>query len=265
MIAALRRVLAVPGVVLGVWIAQALVALGVGGWVRQAVAATMGPHVHLPNGHLLHALVELASAHPGIAADARTSIAASAIVGGFMAVLLCGGIFVRVAGQRGFWAACGRHLPGVTAVTAMHLVVRALLLVGMFAVTEPLAAGTRLALLGATAIYCTFSLDVTRARIVLDRVSPRRPTPVLEGFLAAFRWPRDFLHCAALSLAQYACLFAVLAVGIGQAGHTPGTVGPLVLSFASVLLGMWRYALVAHMRRTDARNDIAPGSRTPQM
>lgn len=249
MMAALRRVLGVPGVLLGVWLVQAVVALGLGTWVRRAVARTMGDHAHVVDGHLWQAFAELIGAHPGLWADIQTSLAASAVIGALSALLLAGGIFVRLAGQPGFWAACGRYVPAVTGVTLMHLIIRGPLLVGLVSVTPSLPTGVRVGLLAVATVACTFALDVARARVILDGVSPRGPAAVLEGFGAVLRHRRAFVHSALLSAAQYVCLFAAVSVGIGQAGQTAGTVGPLVLSLVGVGVGLWRVAIVVLARR----------------
>lgn len=258
--AALRRVLVAPGFVLALWAVQLLFAKLLAGPAAAAAAASMRGAVWVDDGHLIRALAELLSDHPGVIAAISMSVAASAVLAGLFSVVAAPAIVTRLAGERSLalvgWAV-GRELPAMAVQTGYGLVFRAVC-TGLAALPITWLGPGGLPFALVLAGFPILVLDRARVAVVLADERRFHPMTFLRAIGHVAKRPLWWLCGAAieglkLGLAIGAVLLVIEA---GAAGGASAIWVARAAGLATLLLGLWRVALAVEDQR-DASIDAS--------
>ncbi len=255
MIAALRRLAAIPGWLVGIWLAQVALAAGVGAIVRTTVAAAMdGDHIE-PGARWLYALADLGLDHPAIAAAAAASIGVAAVAGLLAWTLVVGLLLARLRADTSTAAVLHtwwKTLPGIGAQSAWHVLMRGVMLLAALSTASalPPAAGWPLVwLVWSVAIV---GLDVARTRVV-DGARPLHPRTAAVAIIDVVRHPARFGPAVALAAAGTIVPLLVVWLGLSQLGGAMAPLAARAVALVGVGLGLWRLAVV--VARTEPGDD----------
>lgn len=248
---ALRRVLAAPWLWLAIGALQLAIAAAATMPVRAVLRAAMGPFMLADEGKVLTTLLELVTAHPGVAAAFMAALVTSAALGLLLAPLLAGGVICRLDGRRGVGElarASVVYFPAMLVIGLYGLVLR--LLLGLIAA----ALGTihpTLQIVGVAVSLCFAALvvDLARARTVLDGARGLHPRTFIRALVSAAASPALCLKSGLLTALSWGFTLVILIVavhGIASA-WSPWAVRGLALlaTFAS----LWRVAVAVEHRR----------------
>lgn len=246
-----RRVARAPGLIALIAVLQLALAAWLGSGVRAAVGASLGPFSLLSEGHLLFAVVELFSSHPGILASYRTALIGSSVFALLLWTVLAPAIILRLRAANPparIAATALRGLPAVVVTTLWCLLPRGLLLAAAgFATARLMPMGHwGLAGLAVTFIvlaYTTCALDLARCGVMLRGARRFHVATAIGAYREAWRRPSVLLPSMLLSLARWGCVAAMLALAIDQAG-APWTIWTVrSLAIVNVVLGVGRVAV----------------------
>lgn len=242
---ALQRVIRAPALVLGLWLAQLLIAKLLAAPIRSAARAGMAGNTWFDDGHRLRALVELFIEHPPIVATITSALTASAIVGGLISVVAAPAILVRLSGEKSLAAmfgALGAKLPAMLVQTGYGLVFRALC-TGLAAIPATLLGAGAVPVVLLIASFPILVLDRARAAVVLEEERPYHPKTFLRAIVHVGRRPLWWLS---------GTLIEALKLGVGVAAlmlvMRPELIGGGLwlargAGLIAVTLGLWRVSL----------------------
>lgn len=249
-LSALRRVLRVPGL----WLGLCALHLGAAWLLAQPIAAAiravLAGRVWGHPDRLLAALAELLAAHPAIVAVGSVALLASAAFGAGLALLVRGGVLQRLddaspAGTRA-WAEFGRaslgHLPALALIGLYGLLLR----LALTFVANALSGAHALLELVLIALLMTFSTcagDLASARRVLHGQRGVDPREYLRTCLDVARRPRLWLASGLLTLARWAVAGLVIVAAVHGVGEAWSTWVARLLACVAVFLALWRSAV----------------------
>lgn len=253
---ALRRVLRVPGLWLGLCALHLGLAWGLALPVAGAVRTVMGGRVWTDPHRLIAALAELLAQSPAIVAVFAAATLASGLLGAAIALLVRGGALLRLddASDRGTraWAEFGRaslgHLPVLALIGLYGLVLR---LVLSF-VTNVLAASHALVELVVLLLVLTFATcvgDLAAARRVLRGERGVHPREYLRACVDVAKSPLLWLSSGALTLARWTVAAAIVLVAVHGTGEAWASWSARGLACAAVFLALWRMAVAVEASR----------------
>ncbi len=254
---AVRRVWQAPGLVALVVALHLLVAAVLGSGVRTAVGNSLGIFSVITDGHLLASVFELFTAHPGLLAAYRSTLAGSAVAGLALWTVLAPAVIQRLRAPRPasqLASATLKSLPGVMITTLWNWVPRAVLLtITGFATAKLMASGiwglVGLIVMATVLATCTCALDLARCRVVLRDASGTHFMTAWNGYREALRRPNVLLPSMSLSFAKWACSLGMLALAIDRAGHPVTIWGVRGLAVFGLALGLARVAVAVESTR----------------
>lgn len=250
---AMRRVWAMPGVIVSLWVTQVAIAALVASGVHGAVASSMREHAVLDDGHLLAYIGQLLFEHPSVAWAVVTAVVTSAVLGLVFWTVVAGGVITRLAGKRGFLPACGRWLPAIAVTSLWHLLLRAVILGILFLGLGMLPGSIATPMLVAAMAFFTCSLDVARTHVVLHEARPFHIRTAAEALLQTAQHPKVLLQSLGLSLVQWAFVAGAFYVALAGMDDGSGVIGARLLGLGALLAGLTRLAVVVEAGRLPVR------------
>ena len=253
----LRRVWRAPWLIVTVIILHLLVASVLGAGVRNAVGNSLGAFSAITEGHLVAAVFELLSTHPGLLAAYRSTLVGSALVGLVLWTFLAPAVILRLRAPGPLpqlAAATLKHLPGVIITTLWNLIPRAVLLtLTGFATAQAMPGGSSglagLAVMAMALATCTCALDLARCRVVLRNAPGTRFATAWRGYREAWTRPSVLIPSMSLSLATWACSLGMLALAIDRAGD-PATIWLVrALALVGIVLSLTRITVAIEATR----------------
>ncbi len=251
LVQAASRVARAPGLIVLVVGLHLTLAAAVGFSTRSVIGASMEPYALIDNRQLLFALFELLGMSPGMLRPTGHLIVGSAVIGWGFWTLLAAGIIHRLRAANPLprlAAAAVRGLPGVLAMTAWHLLIRAVLLGVTGAAVRPLLKDDSwgpvgLLILASVFALCICALDLARCEVVLHGARRFHPKTAWRGLVHALRRPAILAHSMLLSLAQWGCLAAVMLAAFAGLHGGPAIWLARGLAILGLLLGLTRLAV----------------------
>lgn len=247
---ALRRVLRVPGLWLGLCALQLGIAWLLAQPVAAAVRTAMGARVWTHPDRLIAAFAELLGQSPAIVAVFVAAAAASAALGAGLALLVRGGVLLRLhdASDRGTraWAEFGRASLGNLPVLALIGLYGVLLRLALTFVANALSGSHALVELVVLVVLLTFATcagDLAAARRVLHGERGVHPRDYLRACVDVARTPRLWLASGALSLTRWAVAAAIVLVAVHGVGEAWSSWAARGLACVAVFLALWRVAV----------------------
>jgi len=240
----LRRVIGAPGLWIGLFAAQLLLASAAALPITMMVAATMDPFASsLDRSLLLAPIAELLIDNPSLWVAIAAALATSALLSGLLWIFLGAGIIHRLhrpASASETIAAAVRHLPAMAALSAYHGLLRGLLVL-FAAANNELIRGVVL-VLGWT--LCTAAIDLARSEVVLTGAKGYHPKTVLRAIGRVFSRPKLWIASGLLTLTGLAISVAILSIAAHSFGDAGGAIyGARALAGLGVGVALWRVAL----------------------
>ncbi|MDC0716327.1 hypothetical protein [Nannocystis bainbridge] len=255
---ALRRVLRVPGLWLGLCALQLGLAWGLAQPVAGAVRAAMGGRVWTDPHRLIAALAELLVQNPAILTVFVAAAITSGLLGAAIALLVRGGVLLRLgdASDRGTraWAEFGRASLGNLPVLALIGLYGLVLRVVLSFVANALAGAHALVELVVLVLLLTFATcagDLAAARRVLRGERGVHPREYLRACADVARSPRLWLASGALTLARWAIAGAIVVIAVHGSGEAWASWSARGLACVAVFLALWRVAVAVEASRRD--------------
>lgn len=248
---ALANVLRAPGLIALVAGAQLVVALVLGSGVALAADLALGRHSLAADDHLFASFLALGGRHPSLKAGYLQTVVGSGVFGLVFWTLLAGAIILRLRSPMPAARLVPKTLaalPGVMATTGWHLLVRALLLVGVGLIFAGLTEFGDWSLAGLVAMllvlaFSACALDLARCNVMLHGARRFRFTTAARAFGEALRRPAVLLPSMLLSVGQWVCVAAMLALAIDGLGAGQTIWWVRALAVAGVVLGLTRVAV----------------------
>ena len=254
---ALRRVGRAPGLIVLIAGFQLLTAAAFSVGVRTAIGHSMGDYAVPADGHLLAAVFELRSAHPGLLGSYQQTLVGSSLIALLFFTLLAPVIIYRLAAPRTasrLAASAIAGLPAVIVTTLWHLLPRILLLAAATTAANYLLAEdawglVAVAVLALTMGYCSCALDLARCHVLLHGARRFHFETALRGYLEALRRPAVLLPSLGFSICQWSCAGGMLAVAISAAGAGSSIWWIRGLALIGVVCGLARVAVAVEAGR----------------
>lgn len=248
---AITRVLRAPGLVLVLFLLNAAMAATLGSVVRTLVSASMVRFSLSEGDSLLFGIGSLLATQPAVAQGISQLLLISLVYSLLFWTLVGGGVFERLGQRRSLAetaAGCVRWMPAMIVVGLWHLVPRLIVLgiggsVAWSFFSRPGGGWPGLAILVVTIGFNACALDLARANIVLHGARPWHPWSALQGYFQALKRPGTLLMSLLATAIQWTVLFAMLAIGIDQAGAGATIWVVRGLSLVTVVLILWRMAI----------------------
>jgi hypothetical protein len=244
----LVRVLKAPELLLGLWLVNLSLAFGFARIVRSTVAATMGHHAFFDDAHRLAAFAELGVENHALGGLLVSTLAASTILGTLAWLIVAAGAIERLAHPtplRALASTCVAWLPAMAVQTLYGLILRAALVGGgVFAVLLLERTPVTLIAFVLTWGVSVLVLDRARASVVLGGASRWSPLTTLRALVDVVRRPGLLLAGVTLSTTQWLVAYGIIALSIADPFSGLTIWLARLASLASVLLGLWRLALV---------------------
>lgn len=247
---ALRDALRMPGFIGLLWLLSLLSAAGIGLVLRAAAASSLDDAAPPAEHHALFSLLELllgdrSLATLGIALPTMTAVAGLAVWTSISPALILRLQGVRAPAELGYgWA---KSLGAVWVQTLWHLLLRALLLVVLWASVGALGPPWNLLLVAAALMLSSVALDLARVGVVRHGASPYHPATAAYAFVRALQHPRTLLVVGAAWLLQVFSAAAILYAAMVAVG--PGSmIWPMrFVALLAVVAGLWRLALAVRL------------------
>ncbi|MBL9106318.1 MAG: hypothetical protein JNL82_35675 [Myxococcales bacterium] len=250
MIAALRRVLAAPWLVLALAATHLAVAAAVAAPVRLVVGASMGPYFHDEPRRLLAPLFELLSLQRGAGAAVVAAVAAAAALAALLGPLLAGAAIQRLGGldrsarptALEVVRAAVRFYPSALVIAIYGLVLRVVLLLVASALGS-IHPTVQLGLSVLVLAHATASVDLARSRVVLAGARPFHPRTLLRAAATVAQEPRLLFGSAALSLLALAVSAAIVLVSVHGLATAWAPWAARGLAVLGTFVAVWRLAV----------------------
>lgn len=244
---ALQRVRSAPGLWLGLWVTQLVIAYAFSRPVAATVSQAISPHTYLRE-QLLPGIGELFSQNPELGALIGTAVVTAGILSAITWILLVAGVISRLSGPKPtaeFIGTAASKSPHMLIVTFYALIARALALM----TAGLLVRGLEQPLIKAAAVFvvwsiCSVALDRARTQIVLAEASALHPKTLLHSFRDLFRTVPKQLAAAVgvnfLAAGFIVCSLFVAVWGMGTGWAIWAGRGLAGLTLAATL---WRIAI----------------------
>jgi hypothetical protein len=248
---ALLRVLRAPAFVLGLWLAQLLLAKLLAAPTRGAAQAGMRGNTWFADGHRLRAMAELFIDEPAVVATIIAALSASAIMAGLFSVVAAPLILIRLGGERS-WSvllgAAAAKLPAVLVQSGYGLLFRDLC-TGLAAVPAMLLGDVGLLAAPLVLLIGSFPilvLDRARAAVVLDAERPYHPKTFLRAVAHVGKRPLWWLCGSMIEALKLGVGVAALMLVI-QADFAGGSIWlARGAGLLALVLGLWRVSLAVN-------------------
>jgi len=244
---AFQRLLGAPGLWLGLWLFQMLVAYTFSRPIGATVAAALRPHTYL-DSQILPGVGELFAQNPEIGALIAISVITAGIISAVTWIAISAGVVERLRGPRTtaeVFGTAASKAPHMLVVTIYALIARALALFAIGLVInnldQPLVKGAIVCTIWS---LCTVALDRARSQIVIHEASAIHPRTLVHSFRDLIRKdPKSLaagvgLNFAAVLVAVCSLLVVVWGLGTGWAIWTGRALAGLTLGFT-----LWRIAI----------------------
>ncbi len=245
---ALMRVARAPGLLLGLWILQLVLAWLLSAPVRMVGKAAMGPFTWFDDGHRLRALAELLIDDQAVAAVITASLASSALLAVVISILVGPAVITRLHARTSpaeLGRATGQHL-GAMVVQALYALIPRAVLGGLAGLALSLLGPGGLPLALVLATLPTLVLDRARVAIVLEHARPFHPMTHLRALAHVLRRPLWLFSGALLDGLRIVIGIGALVFVISPAGIALGGGALWVARLAGLLalaLGLGRISL----------------------
>jgi hypothetical protein len=261
---ALLRVLRAPAFVVGLWLAQMLLAKLLASTTRAAAQAGMRGFTWVEDDHRLRALAELLIDEPAIVATILAALTASAILAGLFSVLAAPVILIRLDGQRSWSAILGAaaaKLPAVLVQTGYGVVFRAAC-TGLAGLATLLGAGALplVLLLGSFPILV---LDRARAAVVLDGERPYHPKTFLRAVVQVGKRPLWWASGTVIEALKIGVGVAALMLVVQSDGSSASLWWARGAGLLAVLFGLWRVSLAVEREHDHRASSTATPRSSP--
>ncbi len=252
---ALHRVRAAPGMWLGIWVFQLLVAYAFSRPIAATVSQALKPYTYLDE-QILPGIGELFAQNPELGALIWMAVTTAAIISAIAWILLAAGVITRLAKPASTAEVVGtsaQKTPHMLIVTVYALIARALALLATGLVLK----GIDQVLLKGVLIFavwsiCTVALDRARCYIVLADASALHPKTLVHSFRDLFRRVPKHLAAAVgvnfIAGAMVVCSLLVAVWGMGTSWAIWAGRGLSGLTLAAIL---WRIAISVESVSTD--------------
>jgi hypothetical protein len=246
----LKRVLAAPGLVLALWVAQLLLAWHLATPVRVAARAAIGEYAWIDDGHLMSALIELFADHQPVAALLAENAMVASVLGVLFWGLAYGGVIRRLSGKATvseLAAASVGFLPAIAAQTLWLGIVRAALVAAAFGVGMKLPALAVVLGVAFTAVTIV-AADLARVDVVLLGGRKLHPATAWRALKQALTQPRLLAGAGTLAIAQMVVPLLALYLVLSDTGGAASIWLARALTLVALGLGLWRIGVVVEAR-----------------